>query len=152
MLWDWLKFVAGLTNGANFHHSPNYQLAGDSFYCMSSYILHEKRKAVLHSLMNTHRGPNDAIWNCRTWSALVQVMACRLFGTKPLPEPVLTYSLSYISFSGTNFFEIWINIQNFKENLFENVVCKIAAILSRPHCSMRWMFYPWASPWIANLI
>ena len=27
-----------------------------------------------------------------TWSPLVQVMACRLFGTKPLPEPMLTYS------------------------------------------------------------
>ena len=25
------------------------------------------------------------------WRALVQVMACRLFGTKPLPEPVLAY-------------------------------------------------------------
>ena len=26
------------------------------------------------------------------WAALVQVMACRLFSTKPLPEPMLTYS------------------------------------------------------------
>ena len=30
--------------------------------------------------------PNDLIDNK---AALVQVMACRLFGTKPLPEPML---------------------------------------------------------------
>ena len=27
----------------------------------------------------------------RAWSALVHVMACRLFGAKPLPEPMLVY-------------------------------------------------------------
>ena len=27
----------------------------------------------------------------QTESALVQIMACRLFGAKPLPEPLLTY-------------------------------------------------------------
>ena len=47
---------------------------------------------------------SDTIWNhlthppsaayMRQWigSALVQVMACRLFGAKPLPEPMLAYS------------------------------------------------------------
>ena len=31
-------------------------------------------------------------WNV---SALVQVMACRLFGAKPLPEPMLAYYQLY---------------------------------------------------------
>ena len=36
--------------------------------------------------------PPSAEYMCqRTVSALVQVMACRLFGTKPLPKPMLTY-------------------------------------------------------------
>ena len=29
----------------------------------------------------------------QTGSALVQVMACRMIGVKPLPEPMLTYCL-----------------------------------------------------------
>ena len=45
----------------------------------------------------------------RGWkkSALVHVMACSLFGAKPLPEPMLIESL------GTNFSEIWIKTWNF---------------------------------------
>ena len=37
--------------------------------------------------------PGDASINVHQWtgSAFVQVMACRLFGAKPLPEPMLTY-------------------------------------------------------------
>ena len=63
----------------------------------------------------------------RRWTewALAQAMACRLFGTKPLPEPMLTYckldaitwtnaDLLSISPSGTNFSEIRIEIQNFR--------------------------------------
>ena len=34
---------------------------------------------------------NDSIWHCRNLQTLVQVMACYLFGTKPLPEPMLNY-------------------------------------------------------------
>ena len=33
----------------------------------------------------------DAIWRCRSGSSLFQVMACRLFGAKPLLEPLMTY-------------------------------------------------------------
>ena len=37
---------------------------------------------------------------------------------------------------GTNFNEIWIKIQNFiHENVFENVVCEMAATLSRGEMS-----------------
>ena len=37
--------------------------------------------------------PNDAIWRQRSGSTLAQVMAYRLFGAKPLPEPMMTYCL-----------------------------------------------------------
>ena len=45
----------------------------------------------------------------RRWigSALVQAMACRLFGAKPLLGPVLS-----IGPLGTNLSEIWVEIQN----------------------------------------
>ena len=35
--------------------------------------------------------PSDAVWRQRSGSALVQIMACRLFGDKPLSEPMLVY-------------------------------------------------------------
>ena len=76
-----------------------------------------------------------------TGSTLVQVMACHLFGTKPLPEPTLAYCLldpfrnnlhwnsnrnTWIRL-GANFNDIWIH-----ENVIENVICKITVILIRP--------------------
>ena len=39
----------------------------------------------------THFSPSAAYMCQWTGSALVQIMACRLFGAKPLPEPMLTY-------------------------------------------------------------
>ena len=35
--------------------------------------------------------PSEAIQQHRSWSTFIQVMACRLSSTKPLPEPMLTY-------------------------------------------------------------
>ena len=35
--------------------------------------------------------PSDTIRHWTSWSTLVQVMVCHLFGTKPLPEPMPTY-------------------------------------------------------------
>ena len=58
------------------------------------------------SLINSSP-PSAAYMHHWTGSALVQVMACHLFGTKPLPEPMLTYS------QWTIFSEIWIQIYNF---------------------------------------
>ena len=37
--------------------------------------------------------PGPAYMRQRTESALVQVMACHLFGAKPLPGPMLNYCL-----------------------------------------------------------
>ena len=58
-----------------------------------------------------------------------KIMACRLFGAKPI--------VHIVSWTPWNNFQ-WNFNQNTKifkpENLFENVVCKMAAILSRPRC------------------
>ena len=60
-------------------------------------------------------------------------MACRLAGAKPLSEPMLEYC----------WLEPWRQIQwnlhqnlyiFIQENAFENVVGKMAAMLSRPQC------------------
>ena len=84
--------------------------------------------------------PGDACMRHWTGSSLFQVMAWRLFGAKPLHEPVFTYCQLGL---GTNFSEILIEIQTFSLNkicvftrkyAFGNVVCEMAAILSRPHC------------------
>ena len=57
-------------------------------------------------------------------------MACRLFGTKPLPEPKLPYCQldpkDQIQWNSNQNSYIFID-----ENVFENVVCEIVAILSR---------------------
>ena len=65
--------------------------------------------------------------------SLVQIMACRLDGAKPLSEPVLEY------FNWTLGSKLqWNRNQNWyifnQENAFENVVRNLAAILSRPQC------------------
>ena len=70
-----------------------------------------------------------------TGSALIQVMACRLFGTKPLPEPMLTYchldpqEHTPVDFR-TTYKKIFI-----QENAYEKVVCEMAAIFSRGEMS-----------------
>ena len=61
------------------------------------------------------------------WSALVQMMACRLFGAKPLSKPMLGYhqldKLQRNFDQNSNFL--------IHENAFENVVCEMTANLSR---------------------
>ena len=69
-------------------------------------------------------------------SALVQAMTCRLFGTRALPEPMLTYckldpqEQTPVEFESKN--KIFIH-----ENAFEDVVCEIAATLSRSRWKVR---------------
>ena len=50
-------------------------------------------------------------------SSLVQVMACRMFSAKPLPEPMMTISLTHVSIQG-----IWKNfsasVQSLKPKMF----------------------------------
>ena len=45
------------------------------------------------------------------WPSLVQIMACRLFGVKPLSKPMLGYC--HFGPLWTNFSEVLIKIQNF---------------------------------------
>ena len=63
------------------------------------------------------------------WSLLVQIMACRLFGTKPLSKPMLVI----VDWALRN--KIQWNYQNPKlfihVNASENTVCEMAAILPR---------------------
>ena len=60
-------------------------------------------------------------------------MACRQVDAKPLLETVQEYC--ELDLKETNFSEIWININLFiHENAFENVVCEMAASLSRSQC------------------
>ena len=59
-----------------------------------------------------------------TGSSLVQIMACRLFGAKPLSES--NAFLLSIGLLGTSFSEIFI-----QENAFKNVVCQYCGHFSR---------------------
>ena len=59
---------------------------------ISSKNLHD-HKYVNHLLSNSLR-PGDAYIRHWTGSPLVQTMACHLFGTKPLSEPMLEYCYS----------------------------------------------------------
>ena len=64
-------------------------------------------------------------------SSLVQVMACCIFSTKSLFEPVLAYcQLDHGEQTSVKFELKKSNI--FTKNGFENVICRRAAILSQP--------------------
>ena len=60
---------------------------------------------------------------------------CRLFGAKPLSEPML-HKLLLTGHLGTNFSGIFYRNSNLfiEENTFENAVCKMEAMLSRRQC------------------
>ena len=66
----------------------------------------------------------------RTGSTLVQVMACRLFGAKPLPEPMLTHCQLDPEEQTSVEFKSKYKAFHY-ENAFKNVVCEVATILSR---------------------
>ena len=88
-------------------------------------VLANNQKLYLNSFP-----PSAAYMRQGTGSALVQAMACCLFGTKPLPEPMLIFrqldpcEQTSVKFQSKYFFF-------FHENTYENVVCEMAAILSR---------------------
>ena len=75
--------------------------------------------------------PHSAAY-MRQWigSALVQIMACRLFATKPLPEVMLAYwqpdSWEHTAVKFVSKYKLF-----FHENAYGNVVCENAAIFSR---------------------
>ena len=80
---------------------------------------------------------SDAYMHQYNIQTLVQIMACRLFGAKPLSEPMLPYcQLDAKEHTSVTFylrFNIFI-----EGNALENVVCKMATILSQPQCFKIW--------------
>ena len=86
-------------------------------------------------LFNTLR-LNETIWRHRAWSSLIQLMACHLFGAKPLPEPIEAYCQWNSTTKGQ--WNINKNQQtSFKENVYKNAVCNMAAFCRRPKVLMR---------------
>ena len=93
----------------------------------------------------------------RRWigSALLQIMVCRLFGTKPLSEQTFRYSqelspgpLVYMNKLQWNFNQKWkLFIHG---NASEYIVCKMAAILSRGGNWTRIKHAVWPSKCIFN--
>ena len=90
---------------------------------LSSYV------CTPHIIINPPPPPPNAAY-MRQWKvSLVQIMACRLFGVKPLSEPMLNYHQ----------LDPWvqtsvklIKIRKFiHESASENIVCEMAAILFR---------------------
>ena len=68
----------------------------------------------------------------RQWfaSAMVQIMACRLFGAKPLFKPMLGYF--QLDPKEQNSVKFYSNEKKvIHENASEKIVCEMAAILSR---------------------
>ena len=82
------------------------------------------------SMLNSS-APSAAYVRQRIGLALVQIMACRLFGAEPLSKSVLV-----IVDSTPNNKLIWNFWQNTKLFIHENTSesCEIATILSRPQC------------------
>ena len=72
-------------------------------------------------------GASDVSMRHQPRPSLVQMMACHLFGAKPLSNPMVAY---FHSFS-----EIWIKIRCSLKKMNLNVVCKMASILSRRQCA-----------------
>ena len=92
------------------------------------YIINPARKRSINSLR-----PSDAYMRQKTSHHWVQRMACPLDGAKPLSEPMPEYCnltlRNKLQWNFNRYSNIFI-----QENPFQNVVWKIAAILSRPQC------------------
>ena len=74
--------------------------------------------------------PSDAYMCWQPRPSLVQIMACRLVGVKPLSEPMLVGMLS-IGSLGTNFDGILIELQTFS---FKKMHLKISFAKRRTYC------------------
>ena len=97
-------------------------------------------------ILNSLR-PSDTYMRRQPRTSLFQIMACLLFGAKPLSEPMLEYWTLWnkLQWNLNQNLNIFID-----ENVFENDVCEIAAILSRPQCVKCYTQYS-ATCWILQL-
>ena len=93
-------------------------------------LIHYSERGTWRSALCLLNSSSPRVAYMRQWigSVYMQIMACRLFGTKSLSKPMLGYYQL-----GTNFSEILVTRTtfSFKKNAFENVVCEMAAILPR---------------------
>ena len=70
-------------------------------------------------------------------------MACRLDGAQPLSEPMLEYCY-IVNWTLWNKFQWNFNRNSnifIQENAFENIVCEMSAILSRPQCVKALLYF-----------
>ena len=72
----------------NISHQRIYQHLWVTIFILKTFIFNTKRIGNIYSVNSP---PSAAYMRQWTRSALVRVMACRLFGAKPLPEPMLAY-------------------------------------------------------------
>ena len=77
---------------------------------------------------------SDAMCCWKPWSSLVHVMACHLFGAKPLPHlDQCLFIVNYHPKALNKFSEILLKNNHFcPENSLENVICIMVALFSRP--------------------
>ena len=82
---------------------------------------------VYMAVILTHCGLMMPICRQRNWSILVQIMACRLFGAKPLLEAMLAHCQTFRN----NHSEIWLELWNhFRlRKCIVNVVCKLFKLI-----------------------
>ena len=102
---------------------PQYEYGDEKYY---------QHMRVIKSLK-----PSDAYVRHQPRPSLVQIMSWRLFGTKPLSEPMMYYchsdpeeEASVKLYSKFTYFHC--------KNALEQVVWKMTAILSRPKCVKMW--------------
>ena len=100
--------------------------------------------AIRSKLINSMQ-PGDAYMRHWTGSSLVQEMACHLFGTKPSPEPMLTYCQIYLYHQTSIRLELKVKYFTLKKITFQNVPSNVAAILFQSKCDKEqnaWHIFP----------
>ena len=96
-------------------------------------VSYKKMYLNIPTISDDHSVSGSMFYQCVIWPSLVQIMACRLDDAKPISEPMLE-SCWWDPWEQNqrNFNSNWnIFIQ---ENAFENIICEMASILSRPQC------------------
>ena len=114
-------------------HMYQIQIRFNEYYSLQSGIPSICRSIHPSALPFKSSPPSAAYMRQWIGSALFQIMACHLFGAKPLSKPMLDWTLR-------NKWQ-WNLNQNKKlfihKNASESIVCEMAAILSRREMGLR---------------
>ena len=141
---DHLSIVLHIPRSYNFYFitTPRRhdQLMFGWFRSLSHYFTLKDHQTYIYSDINSSP-PSAAYMGWWIGLALVQIMACRLFGAKPLSKPILGHcQLDPMEQTSVKFF-----IKNTKlfihKNAYENMVYQMVTILSR----RRWVNSLWPS-------